>query len=175
MRATRTILPHSTKLLLGLISVALVDHSERIRALLEKYQITLPEQIQASALVHHVLQAIEQKGQPFHQELARLLQELYPDQSHYDSYVDIIAGAVGALANAATNIKSSRQLKVDASNQMLNSMWAYKAQQNQHKSQSDAQQEKNKSTIKILQVLALITGLSALGIIGFFILKKQPS
>lgn len=172
-------LTEEAKITLGLLGVVIADHPEKVRKLLRDFGIETREKPTGRELTHKVLYAIDKKGSKFHLELAQLIAEKLPNkgqpaQTGEDGYVDVIAGAVGAIATTIGSISGKKQKQREASQQTLSTMLAYKAQQEQVAAQQAAQAQAHANKMAWLKGVGILV---VVGLVGWGLVKmanQQP-
>ncbi len=174
---------------LNLLGIVIVKQPEHIRKLLRGYGINTSNKPKAKELVSKVIYAIDSRGVDFHLELAMLLSQQLQQtplvqQYHFyqtadkekqenqdaqeDAYVGLILGAVSGIASTVKNIKTKKQRRAEASQEMLANIRrakAYEAQQAQMATQIAAQNATKKRVNK--KYKKRVKWISTVGAIGF--------
>ena len=175
-------LSNEAEITLGLLGIIIADHPERIRKLLREFGLDTSYQPTGRELTNKVIHAIATRERSFHLALAKILSERLPNEEEYDaydeeedSYVDLIMGAIGGIGNAISkvNVKGKKQKKAEASQKMMSSMMAYKAQQQQLAAQKIAQAQAHINKMRWLKQIGIFGGVGLLGFIAYKQVNKQ--
>ena len=186
---------------LALLAVAIADRPQAVARLLRKHGYAVGRMLTGKALVDQILHAITHAGPRFHHALAQLLAEIHaPDknETQEDSFdlgallspagggqntgnggitvgadpVSAIAGAVGSVANLFGNKQRQQLAQQQARSQTLQTMLAYKAQQEaQAVGQVEAQQQQARLQARRETTLKIAGGVAVAGLAGWFLLK----
>ncbi len=163
---------------LGLLAIVAADDPGQLKKLLAEFGVSGSDDPQQ--LISQVLENLDRKGKAFQMELTGLLSDRLSDlavkrgHKQEDTYIDAIAGAVGAIANTVGSLTGKKQKQREASQQAFTALMAYKAQQAQNVANTAAYtdaQGQRAFWLKTVGILALV-GLAGW---GFFQWQKKQA
>ncbi|MCB9448685.1 MAG: hypothetical protein H6585_10110 [Flavobacteriales bacterium] len=182
------------KTTLALIGVLIAESPEKVKRFLNAYGIQTSEKPKPDELSNKILYAIGKNSKQFNYELARLITRQVIPIDGQDSFdfsafngdegggpnvtvgvdpVSAIAGAVGSIASLFGNAQKKKMAKDQARSMTLQSLFAYKQQQEQAKA-SAQQGNRQMMLVKVIGGMALLALLGWL-VFRYFIQQKQPA
>lgn len=138
------------------LGLLIAEYPEHIRKLLRAFGISTSNKPTAGELVNKVIYAVDTRGQDFHLELARMLSQKSLYTEKYDSYINLIVGAISGISGAVKNIKSKKQRRAEASQKTMAVIMAYKARQAQIAAHKAAQERAYQNKVKWVKTIGII-------------------
>lgn len=178
------ILPETVFSLLG---VVLANEPLQLKGLLKKYGYTVSEPASYKTLTDAVIEAMATNNKSFAYDLARLIaRQVVPDGvDGFDNFgeaaggggvtvgtdpISAIAGAIGSVANLFGNAQKKKMMKKQAGAQTMNTIFAYKAQQEQQAAAMQAEARRHANQMATIKVIGLV----AAGLLfGWYILRTM--
>ena len=153
---------HPQQLTLQILGIAIQRYPEKLQQLLGWFGIATDPQPSPEELTDKVLYGITEKGQPFQWELAAILHGMVPGatresnytDSPYDTYVNLIAGAIGGIGQAIGSFTGRRQQRRQAKRQTLNAILAQRAHRQAAVEQAAEKEKAHRRKINLI----LLTG-----------------
>lgn len=167
-----------------LVGIAIADQPKKLKSLLAKYGIDVPEKPKGAELIEAAIYAISQNNEAFNKQLAGLLaKQVVPDES--DSFntkdlaraaeganvtvgsdpISAIAGAIGSIFSFAGNLSNRKAQKEQARKESMLSIMMMNNQQEQMA--ANQQMQANASKARLIKMVGIIGLIALLG--GFFI------
>lgn len=192
MKKTDSHISTTAKTLLDVLGQHIAKHPKELHLLLIKHGVKTKKGYPED-LLKAVFYGIENKGKAFHQALAKALyvQEVtQEDAFNMDSLmgkgaeavpaqnsgitvgsdpVSAIAGAIGSVANIFGNHQNRKTLKMQARSKTLQSMLAYKTQQEQQTAAKQAANQTQHNQEKLFKMAGIA---AALGVIGWLAIRQ---
>ncbi|MBL6444673.1 hypothetical protein JMN32_00025 [Fulvivirga sp. 29W222] len=177
------ILPETVFSLLGIV---LANEPLQVKGLLKKYGYMVSEPANYKSLTDAVIAAMASNNKAFAYDLARLIaRQVVPDGfDGFDNFgtaggggvtvgtdpISAIAGAIGSVANLFGNAQQKKMMKKQAGAQTMNTLFAYKAQQEQQAAAMQAEARRHANQMATLKVIGLVaTGL----LFGWYFLRTM--
>ncbi|UII32185.1 hypothetical protein LVD17_28270 [Fulvivirga ulvae] len=179
------ILPETVFSLLG---IALANEPLQLKGLLKKYGFTVREPSTYQTLTDAVIAAMAKNNKAFAFDLARLIaRQVVPEGvDGFDSFgaaggggvtvgtdpISAIAGAIGSVANLFGNAQQKKMMKKQAGAQTMNTLFAFKAQQEQQAAAMQAEARRHANQMATIKVIGFV----AAGLLfGWYFLRTMKS
>lgn len=155
--------------LLDQFAYLLADHPEQVRHLLAAHGRLLTPPYHGKRLLHHLFQMLGKKVPAFQEDLLTLL-ATHGRRPEEDAFVgSLLAGTVGSVAEIFASKHQAKAAQQQASAQTLQTLLAYKAQQEARAAALEATRQSQAGREKLAKMVG--SG-AAIGIAGWFFLVQ---
>ncbi|MEL7425995.1 MAG: hypothetical protein AAFN81_23585 [Bacteroidota bacterium] len=168
-------LTEQDKTILALIGIAIARYPASFASLLKVHGYTITEQVSSEQLGEKVFAVLSSRDKRFEKALATLLQELISAES-FDSFaadpISAVAGAVSSIGSVLNQGAQNKAIQIQARQQTMNGVLAYRQYQQQLAGQRQAQQQSKQRFQQIIRLNTILAGIGLLGLFVYLTFKK---